>query len=292
MDDLPSLQDEEPEIRVPIDMVGFRNIKMPMKRIILGGSEIVVVPVFHVFVDLPDDRRGVHTSRIYGTVLRVVSEYSEKKTRLETVGEEIAKRLLVSHPYSRRAYVLMEAPAYYMAESPVTRSTSYETFKIHLRIKASREIDPIEFVGVELEGLTACPCAREVVKKSFSGFNATHMQRSRAKVLVQIPRNMTIDLLELLEMVRSCFSSPLYSYLKRIDEARVVVNAVESARFVEDTIREIVKKVVTRWSDLPDEMRIVVYVESMESIHPQDIAASIRTSVGEVRRRMGEGAEH
>jgi GTP cyclohydrolase FolE2 len=53
MSEIPNIQDEEAEIPIPIDMVGFKNIRMPAGRIFLNGLEIIIVPRFDVYVDLP-----------------------------------------------------------------------------------------------------------------------------------------------------------------------------------------------------------------------------------------------
>ncbi|MCS7125991.1 MAG: GTP cyclohydrolase MptA [Aigarchaeota archaeon] len=286
MSSIPDVQDLRPDVPIPINRVGFKNIRIPTGRIILNGLEIILVPKFNIFIDLPRDKRGIHASRIYGVILEIVKEFSGEKVKLEEVGEEIARRLLSVHPYSSKVYIDIESPAYYKSESPVTKSVSYEHFKIHVRIIAHRELATVKYVGVEVEGLTACPCAREVVKSSFHGIDTTHMQRSRARVFLQVPRDFEVDLIQLLEIVKSSFSSPLHSYLKRIDEARIVVDALKNSKFVEDTLREIVKKIVDKWSDLPDESKILACVQSKESLHSQDIAAKINVRIGDLKKLL------
>ncbi|MEN2974885.1 MAG: GTP cyclohydrolase MptA [Candidatus Caldarchaeales archaeon] len=286
MGEVPNIQDQEPYIPIPIDRVGFKNIRIPTGRIFLNGLEIILMPKFHIFVDLPSDKRGVHTSRIYGVISEMVEEHSGEKIELEEIGERVAKRLLEVHPYSSKVYVYIESPAYYKTASPITKSISYEQFKIYVKVRAYRGLKIERYIGVEVEGLTACPCAREVVKFSFPGMDTTHMQRSKARVLLQIPDNMKVDIIDLLEIVKSSFSSPLYSYLKRLDEAQVIVDALASCKFVEDTLREIVRKIINKWEGLPDGSRIYVYVESKESLHSQDIAAHVKSRIGDVKRLL------
>jgi len=286
MSEIPNIQDEEAEIPIPIKMVGFKNIRMLAGRIFLNGLEIIIVPRFDVYIDLPVNRRAIHTSRLYHAIMEVIKDYSGKVVKLEEMARRIAEKLLKDNPHSSKAYVNIYSNAYYRAESPITRSISYEPFNLFVKIRAVNSLDRIEIlqsIGVETYGLTACPCAREVVKTLYHGLEATHMQRARARVFIQFSNNLKIDIIELLNVVKSSFSSPLYSYLKRVDEAKVVVDSLESTRFVEDTLREIVKKIIERWSNLPDNSRIYAYVESIESIHPQNIAACIDIDVGRAR---------
>ncbi|MEM3398452.1 MAG: GTP cyclohydrolase MptA [Nitrososphaerota archaeon] len=288
MSNVPNVQDEEPKVQIPINRVGFKNIRIPAGKMLLNGLEIFFIPRFHISVDLPKDKRGVHASRIYGIVSEIVKEYWGKNVELEEIGEEIAKGLLKAHPYSSKAYVVIESSAYYKAEAPITKSTSYERFKIYVKVKAYRNSKSIKYFGVEVEGLTACPCAREVVKKAFPGADTTHMQRSRAKVILRLFGDTRIDLVDLLDIVKSSFSSPLYSYLKRTDEAKVVIDALESPKFAEDTLREIVEKIAQRWIDLPDDSEIYVSVESKESLHPQDIVAFIKLKLSDARNLLNK----
>lgn len=286
MSELPNIQDQDAEIPIPINMVGFKNVKMPAGIMYLNGLEITIVPRFDVYIDLPSDKRAIHTSRLYHVLVEVIKENLGKTLKLEEIGRRIVERLLEENPQSSRAYVSIESEAYYRAESPITKYSSFEPFKVYVKIRAIKDFQEIKIsqsIGVEAAGLIACPCAREVVKTLYQGLESTHMQRSRAKVFVQSPGSLEIDVIELLDVVRSSFSSPSYSYLKRIDEAKIVKDSLESARFVEDTLREIVKKIIEKWSSLPDNSRIHVYVESIESIHPQNIAAWIEVEVGKAR---------
>ncbi len=291
MVNIPDVQDWEANVPIPIDMVGFKNIKIPAGRIILGGLDLILIPRFDVYIDLSKNKRGIHISRLYQAILETIKDYSEKTVKLDDLGREIAKKLLEENPESSKAYVDAELEAYYKAESPITKSKSYEPFKIYVKVRASKKSEKIEmlqFIGVESEGLTSCPCAREVIKTLYPGIDTTHMQRTRVRVFIQHPEDVEINILDLLNIVKSSFSSPLYSYLKRIDEAKVVADSLESAKFVEDTLREVVKKVIEKWSNLPDNSRIYVEVESIESIHPQNIRAYTKISVGEARSLLEE----
>ncbi|MCX6650457.1 MAG: GTP cyclohydrolase, FolE2/MptA family [Methanomassiliicoccales archaeon] len=61
--------------------------------------------------------------------------------------------------------------------------------------------------------------------------------------------------------------------------------AMESVdKFVEDIVRDILKAVVERYSDLPDTTEVIVRSESKESIHKHNAMAERITTLGELRR--------
>ena len=76
---------------------------------------------------------------------------------------------------------------------------------------------------------------------------------------------------ELIEIIESCGSSPVYSLLKREDEKFVTEQAYENPRFVEDMVRE-------AWSRLSAVENITwfsVEAENFESIHNHSAYAAV-----------------
>src|SRR5207237_5678397 len=109
-------------------------------------------------------------------------------------------------------------------------------------------------VGVEATGINACPCAQGLIRGSASarlleaGFEegdverilelvplATHNQRGRGTLYVGTSEPLNAE--QLVEIVESSMSSPVYELLKRPDELFVVEHAHLQPRFVEDSVR-------------------------------------------------------
>jgi GTP cyclohydrolase-4 len=64
----------------------------------------------------------------------------------------------------------------------------------------------------------------------------------------------------------------------------VVLNAHRNPKFVEDVVRDLLRKVVESYPNLPDEVAVSVRSESQESIHKHDAVAERITTMGELRR--------
>jgi GTP cyclohydrolase I/GTP cyclohydrolase-4 len=114
-------------------------------------------------------------------------------------------------------------------------------------------------VGVTAQGMNACPCAQELIRAQASdallddGFSraeidrivrlvpiATHNQRARGTLYLGAP-DLDIDADALIEIVEEGMSSEIYELLKRPDEQFVVDRAHRRPRFVEDSVREMVR---------------------------------------------------
>lgn len=291
MESLPNVHDENPDIPIPIEKVGFKDVWLPILKTTTSNGEIILSPRLTVLVDLSLDKRGIHVSRIYEVVSMVVEEVKEKNVRLDEVCGEIARRILSSYQSSSRVYVEVNSPTFYKTTSPITKLTSYEKFDLYVNVEAWKndlgELEFLKTIGVKVKGLNTCPCAREVIKTVYRPLDTTHMQRVKAKVMIEIPENYQIDFTDMLEVVKSSFSSPIYSLLKKIDEAKTIVEALNSPKFIEDILREILKKMVEKWSNLPYSSKIYVEVESEESVHPYNLVASTKIDVESVKKALG-----
>ena len=71
--------------------------------------------------------------------------------------------------------------------------------------------------------------------------------------------------------------------MKRDDEAAVVINAHRNPKFVEDMVRDVLKKIVDEYTELPDDVEVVVKSESEESIHKHNAFAERTATLGELR---------
>jgi len=112
----------------------------------------------------------------------------------------------------------------------------------------------------------------------------THNQRNRSTIMIQVPEGEEVELNDLIDIVESSLSSPTHEILKRRDEAQVVIDSHENPKFVEDVVRDILSRILKRYSDFPDPTRIEVKSESEESIHKHNALAERITTFGELRK--------
>ena len=125
-------------------------------------------------------------------------------------------------------------------------------------------------VGVQAQGMTACPCAQEMVTERSQerlredGFTddeiarvfeavpvATHNQRGIGTLHVGCPEacDAAVEAADLLAIVEASMSSEIYELMKRPDEVEVVEKAHRRPRFVEDCVREMVRMATERYAD-------------------------------------------
>ena len=84
---------------------------------------------------------------------------------------------------------------------------------------------------------------------------ATHNQRGIGTLHIGCPEDCddAIEAAALLDIVESSMSSEIYELMKRSDEVEVVEKAHMHPRFVEDCVREMVRKATERFASLGEQ---------------------------------------
>jgi GTP cyclohydrolase I/GTP cyclohydrolase-4 len=166
--------------------------------------------------------------------------------------------------------------------------------------------------GVQAQGMTACPCAQELVagrareRLSDRGFDddqidevldavpvATHNQRGIGTLHLGRPEGCTVevDAPDLLHIVEQSMSSEIYELMKRSDEVAVVEKAHMQPRFVEDCVREMVRRVAEEYPGLADGGFVLARQENLETIHRHNVVAERSGLLSEIVAELETG-EH
>ena len=274
--------------------VGVTGVKKPV-TVHRDGRDRHLTATIDVFVDLPSTQRGSHMSRNVEVVTEMIEESVRKKvSSLEELAAKICKKLLVRHEYASFAEVNMSAD-YFLERKPVGGKASLEPFKLMAKATAMRGNGLMKLVGVEVQGMTACPCAMETVKHKLQLKHPelrhvpadtpmiSHNQRNRTTLIIEVPEQVEIEADDLVGIVESSLSSPTYGILKRDDEANIVMKAHENPKFVEDVVREILGRLLVKYKGLDNSVHVTVRSESEESIHKHNAFAERVTTLGELR---------
>jgi len=106
------------------------------------------------------------------------------------------------------------------------------------------------------KGMTACPCSKGMI-------GIGHMQR--AEVVMITEEKEPIDMIDTIEKMEACFSAVPTEKMKRVEEAKKILEAQENTRFAEDLVRECLRT-------FPESL----YIRSrcFESIHAHDAVAT------------------
>ncbi|HEV8595263.1 MAG TPA: GTP cyclohydrolase MptA [Thermoplasmata archaeon] len=288
---MPDVQSRHIDNGFRLTKVGVTGVMKPV-QIARPQKVAVLTTTFDVFVDLPWDQRGAHLSRNLEAIGEIVDESVRNPVySLEDLTALIAGKLLEKHSYATDGEVWARADYFLEKTSPMGRK-SLEPYKLVARANAHRgkRVEIRRSVGVEVLGMTACPCAMETIREENPAYASlkgvpiiTHNQRNRTALVVEEPDGFDLEADDLIAIVESSMSAPTYEVLKRPDEGRVVEAAHARPRFVEDVVREVLSRVLHHCKGWPDDVRVKVKSDSEESIHKHNAVAERVATLGELR---------
>ncbi len=288
---LPDVQAHRAPRPFRLTRVGVTGVVKPL-RVARHGRANHLVGTFDVFVDLPAEQRGTHMSRNIEVVNRVIDEHVRKETAsLEDLASGIVHALLERHEYAAEAEAHVSADYFRERRTPQNQAPTLERYQLVASATATREGAERRTIGVEVIGMSACPCAMEGSRAilaskghAVEGFpTITHNQRNVATLIVETPAGHSVEADELIDIAEASLSAPTYELLKRGDETALVMHAHENPRFVEDVVREMLHAVTTRYARLPGDTLVVARSEAEESIHKHNAFAERTTTLDELR---------
>ncbi len=310
---LPDVQANKPKIPINLTRVGVTDVKKLIEIKRKDKRPIVLISTFNIFVDLPSDRKGANLSRNF----EAIDEVLEKAVNLpvyeiEQLCSDVARSLLDRHEYATRAEVIMKSEYVLKRESPATKMECQEVVDIFAESTAIRGTGDLitvnKLIGAEVMGMTACPCAQEIMRENAQnellalGIDekivatflhkvpmATHNQRGRGIISIKVGGNIDVSLEMIIEIIESSMSTSIFELLKRSDEAVVVERAHKNPKFVEDCVRTMAKNVVQKFDHLPDDAMITIKQINEESIHRHNAFAERVAPIGDLRTEIVQG---
>lgn len=199
----------------------------------------VALPVHLTIQTSTGLHRGVHMSRL------VHAASSHDSPDIVAWLRRICKEVNVSQPGS---YVTCAFELPYSDQFiPVTIKTS-QAGSLHYQFTA--------------KGMTACPCSKKMV-------GVGHMQR--AEIVMMLRARKPVDMLKLVDKMEECFSAVPTEKMKRVEEAKKILEAQNHARFAEDLVRECARR-------FPNS--VYIRARCFESIHAHDAIATWSKKTG------------
>jgi GTP cyclohydrolase-4 len=305
---LPDIQANLPEIPITLTRVGVTDVKKLVEVARRDKRPIVLVSIFDIFVDLPSNRKGANLSRNFEAIDEVLEEMIASPVyEIEDLCGEVAKRLIDRHEYALNAEVRMKSEYILKRETPSTKIKCQEVVNIFAEAKAIRgkTLTIRKLVGAEVLGITACPCAQEIMrdkaKKELKTLGVdndiirkflgkvpmpTHNQRGRGIISIEVHDSHFVSLEKIIEIIENSMSSQMFELLKRSDEAAIVERAHKNPKFVEDCVRTMAQKIVNEFPELPDDSVIIIKQINEESIHRHNAFAERKSTLGELRQEI------
>ena len=269
MIDIQSTQDTR---EVPLQKVGVKNVRYPVQVLDKNKKVQNTTASVNLFVNLPHNYKGTHMSRFIEVFHKYHTDIS-MNSFLDML-EEIRTKLDAERAFGRITF-----PYFMEKKAPVSESTGLMEYTCSYEgevnsIRNEGEVSPCAstssaatpsagsdaarnarfFISIKVPVATLCPCS-----KAISEYGA-HNQRGFVKVKLLYSKFFWIE--DVIQMIESCASTPLYTVLKRQDEKFVTEHAYDNPRFVEDVVREVylgLKKMEFTW--------FTVEAETEESIH-------------------------
>jgi GTP cyclohydrolase-4 len=298
------LQASAPEVRIGLSRAGVTGVQKAV-RMRHGDRDALVSAEIDCFVDLDPAQKGVHMSRFPELFEDASDEVViDGKLLFENLADPIAKHI-VERQRALRAEVKIAARYPIERLTPVTGLRTQELVTL-IGLAAASPTSTRRVVGVEATGINACPCAQGLVREGAAerlgeaGFDepdvdrilelvplATHNQRGRGTLY--LGTQARLDAEDLVDIVEQSMSSPIYELLKRPDELFVVEHAHLTPRFVEDSVRLMVKGALDSYGELEDVDFVLARQVNFETIHNHDVLAERFGTVGELRDELANG---
>ncbi|MCW2960316.1 MAG: cyclohydrolase FolE2 [Thermoleophilia bacterium] len=304
------LQATAPSVQLALDDVGVTGV---VRGIIVGGAPTTAT--FDVGIVLDAQSRGAHMSRFHEAIdhaLALVGEDGRDVPSLEMLAGVVAMQAGEQQGASH-ARATVRATICAPRIAPASARRTIDSFEAWATVTIDRSaLRTRTTIGVAATGMTACPCAQNLVRDAgrerlaAAGMDAesielalrelpiaTHNQRSTASLEVTVPSDgaiaAVIDPIELADLVRDSMSAPIHELLKRADELAVVEAAHADPRFVEDCVRALLRDAVEHpvLGQLGPQVELAARQLNHESIHAHDVVAARRGTLAALREELG-----
>ncbi|MDX1514542.1 MAG: GTP cyclohydrolase FolE2 [Gammaproteobacteria bacterium] len=253
---IEDVQGSQDTRRIPIDRVGIKGIRHPVRVRDRSKGEQHTIATFNMYVSLPDNFKGTHMSRF----VEILNNH-EYEISVESFRDMLKEMTEVLD--AKSGHIEMNFSYFVEKKAPVSGVASLMDYAVSL-IGEIENGEPHIDIRVEVPVTSLCPCS-----KAISDYGA-HNQRSHVTVTARTQGFVWIE--ELIDLVEGEASCELYGLLKRPDEKYVTERAYDNPKFVEDMVRDVASR-------LNQDERITGYVvesENFESIHNHSAYALVQ----------------
>src|ERR671929_1580727 len=154
----PDVQARRPAVHVSLSRVGVTGVRKVI-RIQADGAEQLFYAELECFVDLGADQKGAHMSRFEEVIEEAIDEVVIGEAfKAETLAAHIAERVR-DRQDGLRAEVNIAARYPEHKNAPVSGIQTQAIYTLFGSAVASAR-GTRRLVGVEAQGMTACPCAQ------------------------------------------------------------------------------------------------------------------------------------
>ncbi len=256
---IPDVQNSEDTRHLPINKVGIKDIRHPVRIRDRSGGEQHTIANFNMYVNLPHNFKGTHMSRF----VEILNQH-EREISVESFEDMLAE--MTERLEAESGHIEMSFPYFVNKTAPVSGVQSLLDYDVtFLGSSSGNRHETTLKVVVPVTSL--CPCSKKISDRG------AHNQRSHVTVTIKTREFVWIE--DIIDAVESIASCELYGLLKRPDEKYVTERAYDNPKFVEDMVRDIA-------AHINQDSRITAYVvesENFESIHNHSAYALIEKNM-------------
>ncbi|MBD3609591.1 MAG: GTP cyclohydrolase I FolE2 [Gammaproteobacteria bacterium] len=252
---IADVQNSQDTRQIPINKVGIKDIRHPVKVSDRTGGEQHTIANFNMYVNLPHNFKGTHMSRF----VEILNNH-EREITVKSFKEMLSE--MIERLEAEAGHIEMSFPYFVNKKAPVSGVESLLDYDVTF-IGEITNGAPSLLLKVLVPVTSLCPCSKKI-----SDYGA-HNQRSHVTITARTKSFVWIeDIIDLVEKQASC---ELFGLLKRPDEKHVTERAYDNPKFVEDMVRDVA-------AQLNADDRIDYYIvesENFESIHNHSAYALI-----------------
>lgn len=241
--------------QIPINRVGIKDIKHPIRFKDKSGDIDNTVANFNMYVNLAHDVKGTHMSRF-------VEILNTREEAITVANFHELMNQMTARLESENGHIEMRFTHFVNKTAPISGVQSLLDYEAALLGDVNNG-QATTTVQVVVPVTSLCPCSKKI-----SAYGA-HNQRSHVTVTATVSEPVFIE--EIIALVEQEASCELFGLLKRPDEKHVTERAYENPKFVEDMVRDVAGRL-----NQDDRIRkYVVESENFESIHNHSAYALI-----------------
>ncbi len=256
---IADVQNSEDTRHLPINKVGIKDIRHPVRIRDRSGGEQHTIANFNMYVNLPHNFKGTHMSRF----VEILNQH-EREISVESFEDMLAE--MTERLEAESGHIEMSFPYFVNKTAPVSGVQSLLDYDVtFLGSSSGNQHETTLKVVVPVTSL--CPCSKKISARG------AHNQRSHVTVTIRTREFVWIE--DIIDAVESIASCELYGLLKRPDEKYVTERAYDNPKFVEDMVRDIA-------AHINQDSRITAYIvesENFESIHNHSAYALIEKNM-------------
>ena len=256
---IPDVQGSVDVRQQPIQQVGVKGLRYPMRWRAADGSEQPGVGMFGMYVALPAEQKGTHMSRFIELLERAIRP---DRPAFDVDVFAALHREMLERLEARSGRLELSFTLFIRKAAPVSGVESLLDYEVSVCVDGSAQDEELT-LSVVVPVKSLCPCS-----KGISDYGA-HNQRSHVTISVRSHEPIPVE--QLIRVAEEEASCEVFGLLKRVDEKYVTERAYDNPKFVEDLVRDVAGR-------LKADSRIETFsvqAENVESIHNHSAYARI-----------------